>query len=314
MDLPPDPLAHRLESRLKMRHYALLLAIDRLRSVTRVADAMSLSQPTVTRALADIEDIFMTPLFLRTGRGLEPTPAGDVVIARARLAVADNHAMRMELEGVQAGRQGRLRVGVIPYVSGPALDAAWRHLFTLRPRVALLAHEDTTLNLIASLRHRMLDCAICRFTQDLGEDDLVQELLYHQQAHLVVAKPSAAPLMRRKSLEMTQLADMDWILPPVNTPIRQLIDTTFAAAGQRAPLPLVEAYAVRAIAHALSNLPRGVTVLPHDVARSVAEMGAAVMLPQPMAWSLPPVGLAWLRNSPKSAMVSSLVDAMRQAA
>jgi len=313
MTYPPDSFAQRLESRLKMRHYALLLAIDRLRSVTRVAESMSLSQPTVTRALADIEDIFMTPLFLRTGRGLEPTPAGDLVIARARLAAADNQALRMELEGVQAGRQGRLRVGVIPYVSGPALDAAWRHLFALQPRVALLAHEDTTLNLIAAIRHHTLDCAICRFTQDVGADDLVQELLYHQQAHLVVAKPSAVPLARRKSLEITQLADMDWILPPINTPIRQLIDSTFAAAGQRAPLPLVEAYAVRAIAHALSNLPRGVTVLPRDVAQSVADTGAAVMLPQPLLWSLPPVGLAWLRNSPKAAIVSDLVNAMRQA-
>ncbi len=312
MNYPADPLAQRLESRLKMRHYALLLAIDRLRSVTRVAESMSLSQPTVTRALADIEDIFMTPLFLRTGRGLEPTPAGDVVIARARLAAADNQALRMELEGVQAGRQGRLRVGVIPYVSGPALDAAWRHLFALRPRVALLAHEDTTLNLIAAIRNRTLDCAICRFTQDVGEDDLVQEFLYHQQAHLVVAKPSAGSLARRKLLDMTELADMDWILPPTNTPIRQLIDSTFAAAGKRAPLPLVEAYAVRAVAHALSNLPRGITVLPRDVAQSVAESGAAVMLSQPLAWRLPPVGLTWLRDSPKSGLVSRLVEAMRQ--
>jgi DNA-binding transcriptional LysR family regulator len=219
----------------------------------------------------------------------------------------------VELEGVQAGRQGRLRVGVIPYVSAPALDAAWRYLFALRPRLALLAHEDTTRNLIAAIRQRTLDCAICRFTQDLGEEDLVQELLYHQQAHLVVARPSAAPLARRRSLDVTELVDMDWILPPVDTPIRQLIDTTFAAAGQRAPLPLVEAYAVRAIAHALSNLPRGVTVLPRDVAQSVAETGGAVMLAQPLAWRLPPVGLAWLRNSPKSSLVSSLVQAMRQA-
>jgi DNA-binding transcriptional LysR family regulator len=312
MPIRPDPLTHRLESRLKMRHYALLLAFDRLRSVTRVAEQMSLSQPTVTRALADIEDIFMAPLFVRTGRGLEPTAAGEVVIARARFAIADNDALRMELEGVRAGRQGRLRLGVIPYVSGPALDAAWRHLFAIRPRVALHAHEDTSLNLIAALRNRSLDCAICRFTSDTGDVDLVQELLYHQQAHLVVATPSAAPIARRKNLDMTDLADMDWIFPPENTPIRQLIETTFASVGQRAPVPLMEAYAVRTIAHALSNLPRGITVLPRDVAQSVADTGAARMLQQPLAWQLPPVGLAWLRASPKSEMATQLAAAMRQ--
>jgi DNA-binding transcriptional LysR family regulator len=312
MTPPSDPLALRLENRLKMRHFALLIAIDRHRSLTRVAELMSLRQPTVTRALADIEDIFMTPLFVRTGRGLEPTAAGEVVIARARFAIADNDALRKELEGVSAGRQGRLRIGVIPYVSGQALDAAWRYLFALRPRVALLAHEDTTRNLIAAIRDRTLDCAICRFSHDSTDDDLVQELLYRQQAHLVVSKPSAALVAQRNTLDIGQLSELDWIFPPANTPIRQMIDATFAAAGHRVPVPLMEAYAVRAISHALSNLPRGITVLPREIAQSVADTGAAVVLQEPLPWSLPPVGLAWLRNSPKSALAGALAAAMRQ--
>jgi DNA-binding transcriptional LysR family regulator len=308
----PDLLAARLDNRLKMRHFVLLDAIDRYRSVTRVAEQMSLAQPTVTRALADIEDIFMTPLFARTGRGLEPTAAGEVVIARARLALADNEALRRELESVRAGQQGRLRLGVIPYVSGAALDAAWRHLFALRPRIALLAHEDTTRNLIAQIRDRTLDCAICRF-HDGADDDLVQELLYRQQAHLVVAASSAAPLQRRGPPDIARLADMDWIFPPANTPIRQLLVASFAAAGEKVPVPLLEAYAVRQIAHALGNLPRGITVLPREIAQAVADLGSAVVLPQPLPWELPPIGLAWLRNAPKAGLAAGLAAALRQA-
>lgn len=306
-----DPLAHRLETRLKMRHYALLVAVDRHRSITSVAEQLSLTQPTVTRALADIEDIFMTRLFVRNRRGLEPTPAGDVVLARARLAVADNAALQQELQAVSAGRQGRLRIGVIPYVSTQALDAAWRHLFALRPRLALLAHEDTTHNLIQAVRSRTLDCAICRFSHDSTDDDLVQELLYHQQACLVVARPSASRLANHAALDIAQLAEMDWIFPPSDTPIRQMIDAIFAAAGRTVPVPLMEAYAPRTIAAALQQLPRGVTVLPRDVAQAVAATGAAEVLPQPLPWSLPPVGLAWLRDSPKAAVISALVAAVR---
>jgi hypothetical protein len=36
------------------------------------------------------------------------------------------------------------------------------------------------------------------------------------------------------------------------------------------------------------------------------------MLQQPLAWQLPPVGLAWLRASPKSEMATQLAAAMRQ--
>lgn len=312
MPASPDPLAHRLETRLKMRHYALLVAMDRHRSITRVAEQLSLTQPTVTRALADIEDIFMTPLFLRNRRGLEPTPAGEVVLARARLAMADNAALQQELQAVSAGRQGRLRIGVIPYVSTHMLDAAWQHLFALRPRLALLAHEDTTHNLIQAVRGRTLDCAICRFSHDNTDDDLVQQLLYHEQACLVVARPSAGRLANRAALDIAQLAEMDWIFPPSDTLIRQMINAIFAAAGRTVPVPLMEAYAPRTIASALRQLPRGVTVLPRDVAQAVAATGAAEVLPQPLPWSLPPVGLAWLRDSPKAAVIAALAAAVRQ--
>ena len=303
----PAALALGIESRLKLRHYALLVALEKHRSITRVAEALGSSQPTVTRALADIEDIFMTPLFTRTGRGLEPTVAGEVVIARAAYAMAENQALLRELDGVRAGRQGRLRIGVIPYASNQVLEATWTHLFAQRPRLSVLAIEDVTGNLMAALRNRSLDCAICRFSQGgFDEDDVQQELLYSQQPRLVVAGPSAALLTRYPQLDIANLSDMDWIFPPTDTPIRQVIDAIFSAAGRKAPVPLLEAYSVRTISSALLRLPRGITLLPDDIAQAVAVEGGGKVLPQALPWSLPPVGLAWLRGSPKEALIARL--------
>lgn len=305
--------ASRLENRLKMRHYVLLLAIDRHRSVTRVAQQLSLTQPTVTKALADIEDIFMVPLFARTGRGLEPTPAGEVVLAHARIAVADAQAMRRELEGVREGLQGRLRMGLIPYASPQVLDAVWQHLFSLQPRLALEVHEDTTDHLVAALHSRKLDCAICRFAHDGQGDDLVQELLYQQQPHVVAGRASAKILRRQAALDIAELSAMDWIFPPAGTPIHQMIGAIFAAAGRRVPVPVMEAYAVRTLSSALRHMPRGVTVLPSDVARAVAGEGGVQMLEPSLPWRLPPVGIAWRRDSPKAAVAAALGTFLRQA-
>ena len=307
--LPPSPssLARGLETRLKLRHYALLMALGQHRSITRVAETMGTSQPTVTRALADIEDIFMTPLFTRTGRGLEPTLAGEVVIARAGYAMAENHALLRELEGVRAGRQGRLRLGVLPYASDRVLDATWEYLFSQRPRITVMSVEDVTTHLVRALRERTLDCAICRFSQTAhGGDDLQQVLLYQQQPRLVVSMPSAALLRRYPEVDIARLSEMDWIFPPTDTPIRHVIDAIFSAAGRRAPVPLLEAYAVRQISSALRRLPRGITLLPDDIAQAVAAGGAGEVLPQVLPWNLPPVGLAWLRGSPKSSVIESL--------
>ncbi|WP_159917342.1 LysR family transcriptional regulator [Pantoea sp. 18069] len=299
-----------IDARLKLRHYRLVVALDRYRSITRVAEILGSSQPTVTRALADIEDIFNAVLFDRTGRGLEPTAAGRVVIARAAYAIAENDELLIELDGVRAGRQGRLRVGVLPYASTRVLDSTWSYLFSLRPRIATVSMEDVTGNLFAALRARTLDCAICRFSQnEQGDDAIEQVLLYHQQPRLVVAKPSAALLTRFPEVDIAKLSEMDWIFPPADTPSRGMIDAIFSAAGRRVPIPTLEAYAVRTIASALRNLPRGITVLPDDIAQAVCVGGAAEVLEQALPWSLPPVGLAWLRNSPKA----DLIDGLRQA-
>ncbi|MCZ2498894.1 LysR family transcriptional regulator [Xylophilus sp. Kf1] len=310
MVLKNESLPDAIENRLKLRHYHLLLALAHHRSITRVAESLGSSQPTVTRALADIETIFRTPLFVRTGRGLEPTVAGERVIARAGYAVAENQALVQELESVRAGRQGRLRLGVLPYASDRVLDLTWGHLFGCQPRITVQSVEDLTGNLLRALRERSLDCAICRFSQAEVDADIQQVLLYQQQPRLVVARPSAALLGRHPQSDIARLSDMDWLFPPTDTPIRQVIDALFSSAGQRAPVPLLEAYAVRSIASALRRLPRGITVLPDDIAQAVAQDGAGEVLPQALPWSLPPVGLAWLKGSPKEALITGLRDAI----
>ena len=74
---PAAALQHSLLSRLKLRQLILLQAVDRHRSLVRVADEMQLSQPAITKALHEVEDIFGSQLFARTSRGLVPTAAGE---------------------------------------------------------------------------------------------------------------------------------------------------------------------------------------------------------------------------------------------
>ncbi|MBY0412299.1 MAG: LysR family transcriptional regulator [Burkholderiaceae bacterium] len=305
-------LAKSIEARLKLRHYALVTALATHRSVSKVADVLGVSQTTVTRALSDIEEIFQAPLFTRTGKGLEPTGAGEVVIARAWRALAENGSLACELDAIREGAQGRLVLGLLPYASNRVLDLAWQHLFSYQPRIAVMSVEDVTGNLIAALRERTLDCAICRFSQSGREDDdLEQVLLYHQQPRLVASKPSAAMLRKHPEVDIAKLSEMDWIFPPSGTPIRHVIDAIFSGAGRRSPLPVLEAYAVRSIASALRRMPRGITVLPDDIAQAVADHGAAEVLPQTLPWHLPPVGLAWMKNSPKHVIISELLKAIQ---
>jgi DNA-binding transcriptional LysR family regulator len=308
----PAPTLQHLAARLKLRHFVLLIELDRHRSVSRVAQHLGLSQPTVTRSLGEIEGIFMTSLFTRSRRGLEPTSAGALVLARAKVALADTNSLGQDLEALAMGLQGRLRIGVIPFLSRITQDRLWQHLFAFRPRMAFTLDEATTDNLLQAVQARTLDCAICRFTPAGAEVGLEQHFLYNQEPRLVVSRAAADRLVKR-ALDWEAFASLSWIFPPTDTPIRQMIHSIFASAGQPVPVPLLEAYANNTLVSVLRCLPDAITILPDDIAQEVADASGASVLPQRLQWNLPPVAVVRLRGAANAAIVDALTEDLRRA-
>ncbi len=308
----PTPSLPWLAARLKLRHFTLLIELDRARSVSRAAEQLGLAQPTVTRSLGEIEAIFMTPLFTRGRRGLEPTAAGQLVLARARLALADASALGQDLAALGSGLQGRLRVGVIPFLSRQTQDTMWHHLLSLQPRMAFVAEESTTDVLQKALLERKLDCAICRFTSAGAEAGLEQQFLYHQEPRLVASRKAAERLAPR-GLDWDALIAMKWIFPPQHTPVREMIHSIFTSAGQAVPIPFMEAYANKILASVLRHMADAITVLPDDIAQEVADLSGARVLPQRLQWNLPPVGMVRLPDATHAALVDEMADVIRKA-
>ncbi|PLP96870.1 LysR family transcriptional regulator [Cupriavidus pauculus] len=311
MPIATDKLLHQIVSRLRLRHLPLLLALERQRSVSRVAAEMNLSQPAVTKALREIEDIFMTPLFTRTRNGLEPTATGTAVLSHARMTLADAEALGRQLAVIEAGLRGRLRLGVIPYTARAVLDAALAYGLNQQPRVSVVVREGTTDELVSALRQHELDCAIARSFYLAGED-IVQEPLYREEPVLVVPSRAKARLSRG-DLDWKRLAELDWILPPPHTPVRRTINTMFAVAGVAPPLPIVETYSIKPMATLLRSQPDAITIVPRAVAAELIELGDAAALPFSLSWDLPPVGVMWRRESEDNDLVMPLVAALKAA-
>ncbi|KDP86974.1 sporulation protein [Cupriavidus sp. SK-3] len=304
-------LQHSLATRLKFRHLTLLLALEKQRSVSRVAAEMNLSQPAVTKALHEVEEIFLAPLFIRARRGLEPTATGSAVLAHARLVMADTEALGHELTAIEAGLHGRLRLGVIPYVSTAVLDAVCAHCLEQTPAVSVLVHEGTTDELVAALRAHEIDCAIARIYCSPGED-IVQTQLYAEEPTIVV-HAAAARRLSASALDWGKLAGLDWILPPDHTPIRRTIDTLFATASAAPPVAIVETFSIKTMAALLRVRPRAITIVPRGVAEELVARGGA-MLSHALQWDLPAVGAIWLRRAEHRGALEGLARALRGAA
>lgn len=281
--------ASRLANRLKQRHLVLLANIAKHGTLTRVAAATGISQPAATKALAELEDIFGAPLFLRTGRGMQATPLGELALVRARHLQNDLDLWAREVEAMHDGRAAHLHVGVVPYVSSALLTAAISRLHQ-RHGVTLTLHRATTDHLVPMLRRHELDCIISRATSTVALDDLSHRVLYRQRPRLIAHSRLAQRLARRKP-DWAALAEMDWVLPAANTPTRQLIVEHFIRAGLRSPSPVLEAYSTDVIEGMLSANETLVSVVPEDIAREICQRGKLGMAPWDFGWELPPINL-----------------------
>ena len=83
--------------RLRTRQLLLVALVGRERNLGRAAQAMAMSQPAATKLLQQVEDVLGAQLFARQARGMEATPAGEVVIRYARQVLVDFGHARQEL-------------------------------------------------------------------------------------------------------------------------------------------------------------------------------------------------------------------------
>ena len=98
---------------LRLLEYAL--ALDRHGSFRRAAEAMHMTQPNFSRAIASLESQIGARLFDRSNRSVSATPEGAELLVRARRLLADATGLRDALEDYRQLRSGRVVIGAGPY-------------------------------------------------------------------------------------------------------------------------------------------------------------------------------------------------------
>jgi len=281
-------ITRRLAGRLKMRHLALLLEIERQGSLTRVAQRMATSQPAVTNALLELEDMFGTPLFERGSRGMKATAQGEVVLSRARAMLQDLDQMAMDMEALARGRDAHLHIGAIPFTSGRLLSAAIRQTLPGEQRLMVTVHHGTTGELLDRLRDHGLDIVIGRPTADTDLEGLNHEVLFHQSPRLIASRGLASRLASRR-LDWAMLVGLDWILGPRGTSLRAQVADIFMQAGLAPPTPMVESYSSKIIGEMIASSERAVSIVPADLAEELVRVAGVAIVPYSFDWKLAPV-------------------------
>ncbi|AOJ71423.1 MULTISPECIES: LysR substrate-binding domain-containing protein [Burkholderia] len=306
-----EQLLAALTQRLKARHFVLLSSIHRHRTLRKVADEMNLSQPAITKALQELEEIVGAALFERTARGLVPTPAADMLVSRSAAFLADLRNLAGDLTAIEDGFHGVVRIGVIHFIAygilTKAMDALRERGFNYRFAV----RDGDTDTVVGMLRRHEIDCAIARLTHE-SAGEIEQEVLYVQQPVLLSSRGYRAPKGRGATIDA--VAGAQWVLPPKATPTRRAFDEMLVRRGVVIGEPLVETTSVTVIEAVLAANDEAVTMLPRDLAEEVAHGGACRILPIDLDFALPAVCLVTRQDMAGDRTLDALKRAIRAAA
>jgi LysR family transcriptional regulator for metE and metH len=144
----------------EIRHLRMVAAIAASGTVTRAASDVNLTQSAVSHQLRDIEERLGTPLFLRVGKRMVPTPAGRRVLATAHRVLGELDATEDEVRRLGMNKSGVLRVCTqcnTGYHWLPPLLEAFR---VKHPRVDVEIAVECTMRPVEALLEGRLDLAI----------------------------------------------------------------------------------------------------------------------------------------------------------
>lgn len=219
-----------IRANLKPRHMQLVVALDDLRHVGRVATLLNVSQPAVSKALGEIERGLGVSLFERTPRGLMPTAYGESLIRMSRTMLQSLDAAGEELRHLQTGVTGRVRLGILPVAAPVLAPRAIVRLQQKMPRSVVICHEATADRLIPMLRDGQLDLVVGTLPpaslsagldiQPFGGDESMVAVCGHQH-----------PLAKRKKLSADDLKAFPFVIPPLGTFYRSAVEKALESMG-----------------------------------------------------------------------------------
>lgn len=259
-----------------LRHIRYLLAVAKHRNFTRAAEALHVSQPTLSQQIRQLEDMLGTPLFDRSGRTVQLTDAGEAYIRYAQRALQDLEAGKRAIHDVRELNRGALRLAMTPtftaYLIGPLLEKYNRRY----PNVTLNVIEMSQDRMEALLSEDELDVGIA--FNDVQSPDIEAQALFVEALAMVVGK-THSHAKTRAPLTLREFRNETLVLLNSDFATRHYIDRYCRQHGI-APRIVIEANSISAVIELVSR-SKLATILPADIARDHKELCLVDLKPAP---------------------------------
>lgn len=262
---------------MELRQLLTLARIASLKSFTRAADELSLTQPALTRQMLALEREMKTRLLERLGRRIELTPAGSILFSYAKEILRLVDEAEKAVSDVAVGDTGRLAVGASSTAATYLLPSLLSRYKEMHPGVEISVHTGASSYIAESVLANQVDLGIVMNYRDkkgITRRDLAD------YASVVVVYPGhrlAAANSASTGIVSEDLADSDLILMHNGTNLRSYVDQILAEAYVSTNI-VMELDNVEAIKKMIESR-LGISILPIIAVRAEIEAGTLIALP-----------------------------------
>lgn len=257
-----------------LRQIRYLTAVVEYQHFTRAAEALRVSQPTLSQQIKQLEKSLHVQLLDRSGRTVRLTDAGENYLSYARRALRELDAGTRAVHDVQDLSRGSLRLAMTPtftaYLIGPLVE----RFSTLHPGITLSVQEMTQDRIEAALAADTVDLGIA-FAQ-ARSSEIETQALFVETLGLVVGN-NHLRAGAQAPMDLRELDQEGLVLLSRDFATRRHIDQHFRDQGI-APRIAIEVDSISAI---VEIIRRGklATVLPEAIARAQAELNPVDLSP-----------------------------------
>lgn len=223
---------------MNLNHLRIFNTVLEQGSITGAAAALRISQPAVSRQLAEFESALGTRLVDRLPRGIRPTAAGEVLGERARRIFAEEKAAEQDVGELLGLHRGRLAVGASTTIGSYLVPQVFGDFLARHPDVALDLRIGNTHAIQDDVVGGDVDVGLTEGFADAEALD-VQEFLHDEM--VLIAGPHAAggPLAGQDSIPVSDLERLPFIVRETGSGTREVIEAALAEHGIERRLRMV---------------------------------------------------------------------------
>lgn len=192
---------------MDIRELQYVMELSRLRSFTKAAEALHITQPTLSKMIRNLEEELGLVLFSRIGKKIECTDAGRVVVAHAQTILDSFQSLTRELDDLTTFTKGTIRIGLPPMVGASFFPTVMSQFRAKYPGLDIHMVEEGSKKLEAEIESGRLDMAVVQMPVN---DELFDSHVLVKENLRLIVHPTH-PLAQRDAVTLAELADESFV-------------------------------------------------------------------------------------------------------